>query len=91
MYGRGPPMPNQKQIIFLQGTLRGEGRERECRIRATRTSRYADEAAHPVVSGYSRIEIVDSDDFPVGDYEVTTFDGQTEKLTRRADGKYYGR
>jgi hypothetical protein len=84
-------MPNQKQIIFLQGTLRGEGRERECRIRATRTSRYADEVAHPVVSGYSRIEIVDIDDFPVGDYEVTTFDGQTEKLERRADGKYYGR
>ena len=83
-------MASHKQIVSLRGTLRGEGRERECRIRATKTSMHVDEVAAPVVSGYSRIDIVDSDDFPIGNYEVT-FDGQTEKLTKRKDGRYYGR
>ena len=44
-----------------------------------------------VHSDYIHFEIIDyKDDLPVGNYEVT-FDGQTEKLRKTKEGRYFGR
>ena len=80
---------------ILAGKLRGvdattQGHERGCRVRVIRKQHDADERAG-VHSGYIHFELVDDRDaFPVGNYEVT-FADQTEKLTKRVDGRYYGR
>ena len=60
-----------------------------CRVRATREYTYVDELAAPVNSHYVAFKVVDDDDFPQGDYEVT-FGGRTEKITKRGF-QYYGR
>jgi hypothetical protein len=81
--------------VILVGKLRGldantQGHERDCRIRVTRKTTDADE--QPAVhSDYIHFEIIDyKDDLPVGNYEVT-FDGQTEKLRKTKEGRYFGR
>ncbi len=58
-------------------------------FRATREYTYVDELAAPVNSHYVAFKVVDDDDFPQGDYEVT-FGGRTEKITKRGF-QYYGR
>ncbi len=78
-----------RQIVFLDGTLRGEGRQRACRVKATRNSEFPDESGVPVSVAYCRCEIDDSDDFPDGDYELE-FDGHTLMLSKQG-GQYLTR
>jgi hypothetical protein len=78
-----------KEAIPLDGTLRGEGRERRCRLRAIRHATYADECLHPTCLSYSRCDIDDADDFPDGEYELE-FDGHRVLLTKDA-GRYLPR
>jgi len=59
-----------KDTVSLEAVLRGEGRERECRVKAQRHTTYEGEDATPVGASYSRCEIEDTDDFPDGNYEV---------------------
>lgn len=75
-----------RQTVLLDGTLRGEGRQRTCRVRATRSSEFPDESAVPVSVAYCRCEINDPDDFPDGDYELE-FDGHKIALSKKA-GQY---
>jgi hypothetical protein len=75
-----------KDIVSLEGTLRGEGRERKCRMTATRHTTYANECGAPTCVSYSRCEIEDTDDFPDGNYEVE-FDAHRVAVTKKA-GQY---
>jgi len=70
---------------MLQGILRGEGRERVCRVRAVKVTK-PDQPAHPA---YADFDIIDSDDFPYGDYELLVV-GQTILLAKR-EGEYVSR
>ena len=78
-----------KETLPLEGTLRGAGYERKCRVRATRRFTYADECPQPVCVSYSRCNIEDRDEFPDGDYELIV-DGQEIPMTR-LDGHYVAR
>lgn len=71
-----------KENIPLQGTLRGEGCERTCRLKALRHTTYADECSEPICFSYSRCVIQDSDNFPDGEYEVE-FEGRKIPLSKR--------
>jgi len=75
-------MPSHRKLAFLSGILRGEGRQRECRIRATKVTMQVDELMPSPPIAYANLAIVDLDDFPDGNYEVT-FDGQKELLTKK--------
>jgi hypothetical protein len=75
-----------KETIPLQGTLRGEGRERTCHLKALQYATYADECSRPTCLSYSRFSIEDPDDFPDGEYELE-FDGRRILLSKTA-GKY---
>lgn len=63
-------MSTRKEVVILRGTLRGGGRQRECRVKVTKNSLFANEVASPVAVAYSGMNIIDSDDFPDGNYEV---------------------
>ena len=75
-----------KETVPLQALLKGEGRERTCRLKALRHSTYADECSRPTCLSYSRFVIEDSDDFPDGEYELE-FEGRRILLSKRA-GQY---
>ncbi|MBV9340240.1 MAG: hypothetical protein JO159_05035 [Acidobacteria bacterium] len=75
-----------KETVSLEGVLRGEARQRLCRVKATRTINYPDECPDPLSVSYSRCDIVDSDDFPDGHYELE-FDGHKLRLTKEG-GQY---
>jgi len=79
-------MPATKEVVSLHGTLRGEGRQRTCSVRAMRCSVYEDESTVPVAITYSRCDIVDADDFPDGNYELE-FDGHKVLFTKK--GEHY--
>jgi hypothetical protein len=64
-------------------------RQRNCKVRGDRHEMQVNETGDPVKVAYSRLSIVDSDDWPDGDY-VVEFSGQEELLTRK-DGSYYAR
>jgi hypothetical protein len=78
-------MASRRESVVLQGMLRGEGRERSCRVRAIKVAM----PCEPMASEYANMDIADSDDFPDGSYEVTVA-GRTIPLTRR-DGFYLAR
>jgi hypothetical protein len=78
-----------KETVFLDGTLRGEGRQRACRVKATRNSEFPDESPTPTSIAYCRCEIDDSDDFPDGAYELE-FDGHKLMLSKQG-GQYLTR
>jgi hypothetical protein len=78
-----------KETVFLNGVLRGEGRERTCRVRATRNSEFPDESVIAASIAYCRCCVEDVDDFPDGDYELE-FDGHKVSLSRK-DGQYLAR
>lgn len=78
-----------KETVLLYGTLRGEGRHRTCRVRATRNSEFPDESALPTSFAYCRCDVDDSDDFPDGDYELE-FDGRKLMLSKKL-GQYLAR
>lgn len=71
-----------KENVPLHGTLRGEGHERTCRLKALRHSTYADECSQPTCFSYSRCVIQDSDNFPDGEYELE-FEGRKILLSKR--------
>jgi len=73
------------QPVVLHGRLRGQCRERMCRITAVRVTPHGD----PAVSEYADMSVVDTDDFPDGDYEVAVA-GRTIRL-KREDGFYLSR
>jgi hypothetical protein len=75
-----------KEIVLLEGVLKGEGLERKCRVKAVRHTTYEDEGATPTCFSYSRCEIEDTDDFPNGDYEVE-FDAHRVAVTKK-EGRY---
>jgi hypothetical protein len=81
-------MTTTKEIVSLRGTLRGEGHQRKCSVRATRSSTY-EESTIPLAIEYSRCDIVDGDDFPEGDYELE-FDGHRVLLSKKG-GHYLAR
>ena len=76
-----------KETVPLDATLKGEGRERTCRVKALRHAIYADECSRPTCFSYSRCDIEDSDDFPDGYYELH-FEGRSIPITKRA-GQYF--
>jgi hypothetical protein len=78
-----------KETVLLNGTLRGEGRQRTCRVRATRNSEFSDESAVPTSFAYCRCDVDDPDDFPDGDYELE-FDGRKLTLSKK-QGQYLAR
>ena len=78
-----------KETVLLNGILRGEGRQRTCRVRATRNSEFPDESVIAASFAYCRCCVEDSDDFPDGDYELE-FDGHKVLLSRK-DGQYLAR
>ena len=82
-------MTATKETIPLQGVLRGEGRERVCRLRALRHAIYADECSRPTCFSYSRCVIEDVDDFPDGEYELE-FEGRHVSLSK-TQGQYVPR
>jgi len=82
----GTGMTVTKETIPLQGTLKGEGHERMCRLKALRHATYADECSQPTCFSYSRCVIEDTDDFPDGEYELE-FEGRRIALSKRA-GRY---
>jgi len=63
-------MPTSKEVVFLCGVLRGEGRLRQCRVKATKHSTYVDESSEPASVAYSSLSIEDADDYPDGNYEL---------------------
>ena len=73
-----------KETVSLEGTLRGEGHERKCRVKAVRHTTYEDECV--TCSSYSKCEVEDGDDFPDGNYEVE-FDAHRVPVIRKA-GQY---
>ena len=75
-----------KETIPLEGTLRGESRERTCRLKAVQHATYADECTRPTCLSYSRCIIEDADDFPDGEYELE-FEGRRVPLSKK-DGRY---
>jgi hypothetical protein len=75
-----------KETLPVEGVLKGQGRERPCRLRVTRCSTYPDEGAERVSVSYSKCRIEDADDFPDGDYELV-FDGHRVFMTKKA-GQY---
>ena len=75
-----------KETVLLNGILRGEGRQRTCRVRATRNSEFPDESVIAASFAYCRCCVEDSDDFPDGDYELE-FDGHKVMLSKK-NGQY---
>ena len=75
-----------KETRAIEGVLKGQGRERTCRLRVTRRATYPDECTQPICVSYSRCIIEDIDDFPDGEYELL-FDGHKVLLTKAA-GQY---
>jgi hypothetical protein len=75
-----------KETKSLEGTLRGEGLERTCRLKVLQHATYADECSRPTCLSYSRCVIDDEDDFPDGEYELE-FEGRRVFLSKR-DGRY---
>jgi hypothetical protein len=82
-------MASRKEIITGNGVLSGQGRKRTCKFRVTRTSLMVDDLSTPIDVAYSSLSIIDSDDFPDGDYELD-FLGMKELLTRKG-GHYLAR
>lgn len=72
-----------KEIVLVEGVLRGEGHQRKCRLKAVRHVTYADESPTPTCSSYSKCEIEDADDFPDGNYELE-FEGHRVSVAKRA-------
>jgi hypothetical protein len=72
-----------KEVVLLEGLLKGEGHQRKCRVKAVRHATYEDECTTPNCLSYSRCEIEDSDDFPDGDYELE-FDSHRVALTKKS-------
>ena len=52
-----------KETRAIEGVLKGQGRERTCRLRVTRRATYPDECTQPICVSYSRCIIEDIDDF----------------------------
>jgi len=52
---------------------------------------YVDEQAAPTHSDPLSTKIVDTDNFPEGEYEAEFVDGHKEKLRRKKDGRYVAR
>ena len=82
-------MGSRREVVFLRGTLRGEDRQRECRLRATKVTMQVDEVMPSPPVAYADLSILDSDDFPDGNYELA-FAGQKELLTKK-NGHYLAR
>ena len=76
-----------KEVVSLEGILKGEGLERKCRVKTLRHTTYEDDCATPSCFSYSKCEIEDADDFPDGDYEVE-FDAHHVAITKKA-GQYF--
>jgi hypothetical protein len=86
---------SRDEVTIVTTTLRGvdaatQGHERKCRVKVTTRYKTADQSPVPVHANRIGAEIVDTDNFPDGDYEVEFLDGQKEKF-RRTDGRYWGR
>jgi hypothetical protein len=79
----------EERVVFGRGILSGPGYSRECRVPVTKTPIKVHEMSGPLRFTYSGLRIVDSDDFPDGDYEVK-YEGGTELLTRK-NGQYVTR
>jgi hypothetical protein len=82
---KGNPMTSRREVVFLQGILRGVGRERPCRIRAVKVTLPGSAGAFE----YTEMSIVDSDNFPDGKYELE-FEGRKTSLVKR-EGTYIAR
>ena len=89
------PLMTRDEVTIVTATLRGvdtatQGHERNCRVKVTMRYETADQSPTPVHSHRVGAEIVDSDHFPDGDYEVEFVDGSKENF-RRKSGRYGGR
>jgi hypothetical protein len=86
------PLMTRDEVTIVTATLRGvdaatKGHERNCRVKVTMRYETADQSPAPVHSNRVGAEIVDSDHFPDGDYEVEFADGSKENFKRKG-GRY---
>ena len=54
-------MTSRRESVVLQGILRGEGRERSCRVRAIKVAM----PCEPMASEYADMDIADLTTFPM--------------------------
>jgi hypothetical protein len=78
-------MTSRREAVERNALLRGEGRERTCRVSAIKVTN----PSMPGGPAYAEIDILDPDDgFSDGNYELS-IDRQVERLVKQ-DGKYKG-
>jgi hypothetical protein len=82
-------MPTHREKKIVTASLTGQGRNRKCAFQLEVTKHYVDQMATPVKVEYADLRVVDSDDFPPGDYDVN-YGGVTFPVTKRP-GHYAAR
>jgi hypothetical protein len=82
-------MPTRREKKIVTASLFGQGRYRKCALQLEVTKHYVDQMASPVKLEYADLRVIDSDDFPPGDYDVN-YAGVTFLVTKRA-GHYLTR
>jgi len=82
-------MPTHREKKIVTASLTGQGHNRKCALQIEVTKHYVDQMATPVKLEYADLRVVDSDDFPPGDYDVN-YAGVTFPVTKRA-GHYLAR
>ena len=87
-YRDDPPKVETAKLRGVDATT--QGHERECRAQVIVRHHLVNESTAPALSSRIRAEIVDTDNFPNGDYELEFDDGSKENVRRREDGRYYG-
>ena len=82
-------MPTHREKKIVTASLIGQGRNRKCALQLEVTKHYVDEMSSPAKIQYTDARVVDSDDYPPGDYDVL-YGGVTFPVTKRA-GHYVAR
>jgi hypothetical protein len=78
----GASMTNVREIITGIGVLSSVSQRRQCKYRVTQTTLLFVEFYDPANLDYSELSIMDSDEFPDGDYELEYL-GRRHPLSKR--------
>jgi len=82
-------MPTHRERKIVSAPLTGQGHKRECKLLIEITKERVNEERAPAIVSYTPVRVVDTDDFPPGNYDVVHA-GKTFSLTKRA-GHYVAR